>query len=339
MSYALNVHLQLGETSDSKINQLVKVLDCLSLFDLPSETDKPFLRFAYGEVLTQSCTKVAKVQLNTNSPQRVGCLLNNFWDEQHSISIKSVYPCSLYDNDLDRAVESVTPLDIILYGNKYENGYYCERYGDLLLVFDNVNTFSMPHLLAKQAGKAAIFADKLRYNSICANLKSNYEAVIEALTLIIEALNPQHLITCTGDTEVNPLVAHEIYHKDIQDFARDLYKIAYLHERGGAYFLTDVTPSVSLPAWKRLFNYGYLRKSQKKTAKRFIEQVQLLANKMLEEKNGFYLFNEDIESCLQELPDIKASKMGTSYLVSANGSPFSYIESLYFSLLTKAIAN
>ena len=284
-----------------------------------------------------------RMSLTEKFSPRVGDLdevrpfLEALWTTKISAWIESEYPYLDYDVYEDVIVERKRPLTIVFNGVDFLQGHDKKRNGQVEILFDNIGSFLVSQTLIERAATADTTENLTRWRSMIARISRNYEYVRNTIKAIIAEAQPTHLLTCT-ESDVHPLLAHDIYHSRLDDFAADLLKIAKLHEYGGVYFC-DVEPDdpAFFPPWKGR-TYGYWRGIYgQNTSDELAARLQPYVDLILQSQQRIKIPREATERCLLSSPDITAEKIGDSYLISARSSSQYYIEQPYFCLFDSLV--
>jgi hypothetical protein len=229
-------------------------------------------------------------------------------------------------------VELRRPLVVTFYRGNYFQGHYRNRFGHVEITFDSINSFMVPHTLIVKAAQADNAESLAKRGLMIAQISNNYQYARNIIRAVIADARPTHLLSCT-ESDVNPLVAHDIYHSQLEDFGNDLLKIAKLHEYGGMYFC-DVEPGTPefLPPWKQEA-YGYWRGDYgRNTSDQLVAGLQPYVDQILSNSHSVKIPTETIEKCLASLVDVVTEPIGEGYLVSSRGGSMDYVEGPYFCL-------
>lgn len=333
MSYSLNIHIWLGSDKATSISSYMSVFDCVSITGFSNEVVSRFRVF--DQPFSLQVDKTESLNYSEIKP-----LLTQYWGNERYIAIDTEYPIMVYDQTKDKIINAFYPLDIEFYGINYgENCYYHKRFGHIELSFQNVGNFAIPSELPE---KARTFSDagenSEKYLVMISQLGMNYDRISKLIRKIAEKIDPLHVIACT-ESDVNPLVSHSIYHRDIEDFTKDLVRIALLHEFGGSYFsVLENETSTNLPPWKEASGYGYLRgKFGDNSNECLKEKLEHLSNFVLLNREWISLPIENIAKELELNTDTSSEKIGRGYLLTSFNAPFSYLEDIYFRIYRRII--
>lgn len=320
MSFSVGIHLWIPAEAGEQFEKFRGVLECTPTpvkyreFDGSELTPKRFNRV---QVFDHCFAEVLDRKIETNGIEDVLALLEGYRRPDICYVVGSIFNFLDYDQEKDEIYTSAGPLDVAHYGPEYcLGGSYYKTRGPFQLSFSN----------------AAVFMADRAVES----LRDNYNEVVTDLAKrIIAETDPIHLVVCT-ESEVHPLTAHSIYHRHWQDFFSDLIKIAQLHEQGGVYFseLTEDDPAF-VPARKSTMDYGYLRgRFGDNSAAAFVMQLQPLVDKLLQNDGELPNSRSSLDKYFADLKFTTAEKLNKSYLLTALGSPFSYLEEPYFKLFS-----
>lgn len=344
MSSDVNIHLWLGhEVRAPSLKTLESVLQSIPVPQHVDFSGKPFKRFDRISIFDTSFSRlVLDKEINTNDISVVLAECRPFIGSKFHYEINSAFDCLLY-NDNDKSLEeTIHPLTINFYGSDYGwRGLECKSYGPIRLDFSNTKTFQVPQSLVDQIKSVANQRNVAnRWLQMLPQINRNFEAVSNLAKQLILALNPVHMLICS-DLEVHPLTSHAIYHKDVQDYVRDLERIARLHEYGGVYFC-GVTPDdpAFIPARKHPPSYGYLRdRYSAGTDEQFTEMLQPMVDTILANPEYLRLTRGDIVNCFESLISTEVHKLNDSYYLSVPDVPFAYLEEPYFRLYEAVFDN
>ena len=334
MSYSLNVHVWFDAESDLSLQKLCSILTSVGELSLLLERPGDEHLFSRVRVFDGPHSLAIDESFESNDVSEVTGILEGQLKENVRISIDSIYPIKGFDEDNLSVSRFFSPLDVNFYGTEYGRGSHYRRFGRVELSFHNVNGFSIPESLIEKiriATKAG--EDSSRFLSILSDLRSNFEIITDLIKLLVPRVDPIHVLVCT-ESDVNPLVAHTIYHKNLKDFIVDLQRIAILHEFGGSYLSAVERSEIGvLPPWKIASSYGYLRgQFGEGSDASFKEKVQRLADAVLD--NDIYV---DVDpniarNCIDNASDSASEDIGKGLLLTSIDAPFSYIEDPYFCL-------
>jgi hypothetical protein len=316
------------------------VLDCCptpgvssDLGAVPSQFRRILIESDRGTIIDES--------LNSDRPEDFFDVVRSHQNENTHTLIESLYQYWEYDDAKDILVRLERPLDINLYGSKYvQRGYYYKRYGPLRIAFYNVQSFRIPQTLIGAIHRAQAHGiDATKWLRMIPKLSQNY-SVVKAITQAIIAHNPlDHVVVCT-ESEIHPLTAHGIYHRYPQDFFKDLYKIARLHEYGGLYFC-DVSSNdpAFIAARKSTLNYGYLRGNFGDRSNHLLaEKIQQMVNVIMKAADEIQPTRGQLEECFTSMVDTDVEEINGGYLLSAGEAPFAYLEEPYFMLYDRLLS-
>ena len=335
MSYSLNIHIWLKTENEGNLSNFIKLLKCYSRFLNLEEKSAGESLYSRVRLYDSPFSIITDKKIETDHLSQLTDLIEEKWQESYHISIDSLYTIKKYDEYKDGINEEFRPADIYFYGNTYgnDNYYQHQRFGQIEISFHNVNHFAVPTILTEKLENSVSIDEGERYLSLINTIESNYMLVSSLVKNIISSIDPLHIVVCT-ESDINPLVSHTIYHKDLLDFATDLKRIAVLHNLGGLY-LSTVNPQIisSLPPWKIASSYGYLRgKYGMNNTDFFSREVQNLADFIISNENCVEARQDIIDYCFTSLNITNIEKIGDSFLLTAKGSPFSYIDEPYFKL-------
>ena len=336
MSDDVNIHIwEEPNTQVEGLQIFANVLECVAV---PQHSDEGRLltRFEQLRVYETSFSNVVLDEaIRTNDVSKVLSRLERHRGPRVHYEITSAYDCFHLEPQTGKMKPWIKPLTINYFGRDYgRQGLEYKSYGPVRLDFSNTKAFRVPQSLiddVKQLAEGG--SDTSEALRTIAQLGRNFDAVSRVAKRVIQKLNPTHLLICT-ELEVHPLTAHAIYHRDWQDFANDLEKIARLHEYGGVYFC-DVAPDD--PAFreprKSPPDYGYLRgEYASRTEDEFVETLQPIVHAILRHPERIAVFRDQIEDSFQGLPSTEIERLNDSYYLSVIDSPFDYLEEPYFSL-------
>ncbi len=322
-----------------------KVLEC---FPKP----EPYIEF-YGEDASKEISLPKFLQLNIYRQTRVEIFKERFetddldlvWEKinehkqkNYQFQVYSAFNFYDYHDEKHEVFKTINPLDVQLNGLEYgfrENEHF-RRYGLIEIAFYKVGYFQINNRLIEKSKHSA---DSHKYARMVEKLRQNYEyAVLKFAREIIKHTNPEHLIVCT-EGEIHPLTAHSIYHRNWEDFVSDWLKIAELHSDGGVYF-TEINPN-ALPPYiesrrKSEADYGHLREwSKDKNENEFSKNLQPKIDYILANQDKIKLTRNELEDCLVELEKTEFREIENSFLLTAHGAPFKYLEEPYFKIFEK----
>jgi hypothetical protein len=327
VSFSVGIHL-LWDHSELDIRDTWRrVLRCVPEpieyldFDGGPHLPKKFLR---EQVFDRCQREIYNQSVNSDDYEDVIALLDDYAlpDVRHNVD--SVFNFLDYEADKGGLFVSVGPMDFSFFGPQYcRGGFHRKTRGDLEISFSNLGSFLVDSALPP---------------TIVEKLRGNYEmAVVSLAKTLVAETDPAHLVVCT-ESEVEPLTAHSIYHRDWREFFVDLEKIARLHEFGGGYFF-DIPPddpafTVFNKPRKVSLDYGYLRTQYgDDLALELAGRLQPYVDRLL--KSGRSL-EEGSELLLAKtfegLQSTKVERLKDSYLLTAHNSPFAYLEEPYFKL-------
>jgi hypothetical protein len=332
MSFALDIHLWPSSDVESDIDLYRIALDCVPTPGISS--DLGVVPAKFRRMLIESGTReIIDEKLNSNEPDDFFEVIKVHQNEDTHTLVESLYQYWDYDDASDMLVKVERPLDLNLYGSKYvQQGYYYKRYGPIRIAFYNVQSFRIPQSLINAIRKAqALRKDATKWLRMIAQLSQNYSIVKDYVRAIIVRNVLDHLVICT-ESEVHPLTAHGIYHRYPQDFFKDLYKIAKLHEYGGLYFC-DVSSNdpAFIAARKSTLDYGYLRGDfGNRSNKLFAEKTQRMVNVIMQTADKVQPTREQLEECFTLMADTDIEDINGGFLLNVKEAPFDYLEEPYF---------
>jgi hypothetical protein len=305
LSFSIGIHLWWPPERGEQFQKLGRVLECIPLpvkyLELDGSEAVP-KRFNRVVVFEECFATVFDRTMETDRVADVLTLLERYQRPDVSFVVGSVFNFLDRDQDKDETYTSAGPLDVNYYGVEYcLGGSYYKSRGPVQLTFSDTAAFA-----------------------------NNYDAVLmELAKKIIAATDPVHLVVCT-EAEVHPLTAHSIYHRNWSDYFNDLVRIARLHERGGVYFseLSETDPAFAAPR-KATMDYGYLRgRFGDNSVAAFVAQLQ----RLLQGDGRVMKSKSVLDECFADLKHTMAERLNDSYLLTALGSPSSYLEEPYFKL-------
>ena len=327
MSYSVAINLWFEEES---VDNCLSVLTAISR--IQSEQGDESSAFSQVKLFDEPLSKVAEFKPAKEGLDEICSYLKQQWSRIGYASIESSYPFLDYEDEFDSVVELRRPLDVKFYRTSYVQGHYQKRFGHVEITFDSINSFLVPHKLIVKAAETDTAESLMKRKLMIAQISNNYQYVRNIIKAVIADARPIHLLSCT-ESDVNPLVAHDIYHSRLEDFCNDLLKIAKLHEYGGMYFC-DVQPGTPefLPAWKQQA-YGYWRgRYGRNNSDELVARLQPYVAQVLRNSHPIKIPTETIEKCLASALDAVAEPIGEGYLVSSRGGSMDYIEEPYFCL-------
>jgi hypothetical protein len=336
MSFSIGVHLWWDENQGGHFEHLRGVLNCIPLprsyreFDGSEVTPTRFNRVrVYAPYFDERLDQY----LQTNDSRELLRLVENYPSESSRFLIDGAFNFLEYDPRTEELFTSAGPLGVEFFGplQGVTKDYY-ERYGLVEVSFLGLSPFQIdPSLLNDRNTHPSHGTGK--NDELIRKLQANYdEAVLNLSREIIKATDPKHLLICT-EREVHPLTAHGIYHRESNDFITDLEKIASLHEFGGVYFCKANSDDISLPPRKSSLDYGYLRGPfGTRTASLFARKLQPIVDAVLNGSCSTKITRNELENVLYGSQTTTTFSMLDSYLLTAQNSPFAYIEEPYFKL-------
>ena len=329
MSFSLGIHLWWNEDPDlssSLVKSILKSVAEPSGRSLNETREALPPKIQTVQIFEKCFKEIHRESVETDNLDAVISTLGDL-HENRCYVVSTWIEYLEYESGEDEVAESITGMDAVFFGREYcLGGTYYKTRGRVELSISNVNIF---------APDPGLSGDSDRHRTFIEQLNTNYETVIEPLvSRLIAECKPSHLLVCT-EAEVHPLTCHTMYHQDWHEFFADLTKIARLHEEGGVYFCETMIddPARQLPR-KTGLDYGYLRgKFEQDNAAALVERLEPLSDKLLNEEivpNNYSL--ETLEQIFAQLKQTKVMKVDDGYLLSAHGSPFSYLEEPYFDL-------
>lgn len=330
MSFALDIHLFPASDAENKFALFRSLLDCIP--DPGISFDLGAIPAKFRRVLIKSGTRIIlDEKFISDSPEDFFEVVRTHHNEDTHALIESLYQYWHYDETQDSLLRVERPLDINLYGS---NGYYYKRYGPVRISFYNIESFRIPHTLIDVIQKAQTQRkDATKWLRMIVQLSQNYSVVRDYVRRIIADNLLDHLVICT-ESEVHPLTAHGIYHRNPQDFLKDLSKIAELHEHGGLYFC-DVNSNdmAFIAARKSTLDYGYLRSnSGNRSNIQLAEKIGQMADVIMQTADRVQPTREQMEECFTLMIDTDIEEINGGYLLQAKDAPFNYLEEPYFIL-------
>ncbi|MBK8148062.1 MAG: hypothetical protein IPN69_16395 [Acidobacteria bacterium] len=218
------------------------------------------------------------------------------------------------------------PLALSLYGIGDDWRDSRSRPGNFEIAFDNVNDFRTDY---EPSGTFDI------------SKRSNFELHVEVISKIAKRLDPDHMFTTTGDTDVGPLVAHQVYHRRIKDFASDLVVSAHLHNTGEFDYSQQADHRHRDHPWRESWeNYGYLRREKgRKYLEKFIHRVDEISETILKSPSMVDIGESAILSTVLDQKDVYVELVGNGVLLSVSNSPTKYLDATYFALYDRILGN
>lgn len=331
MSYSicLNIWLDKAESVEDYLSVLRGVSQACLAYKRSSSL------FYQIQLFDRRFSKVADFATKRGDLAEVCSYFKQRWSKTYHAWIEFMYPYLLYDEELDSVIETQTSATVQLNGVDYDEGYQTKRFGHVEITFDNINSFLLPHKLIVKVARADSNRNSIKWRAMIAQIGRNYDYVRNVIKTVIAEAQPRHLLSCT-ESDVNPLVAHDIYHSRLEDFGTDVLKIAKLHEYGGAYF-TDVQPDdrAFFPPWKK-DDYGYWRGHYgRNSTAELIAKLQPYVDRILRAPHSIEISSTTIEECLLSSLSTQAERIGESYLLSSRASSMDYIEEPYFCLFER----
>jgi len=335
MSIDVNIHVFLdADKMESQLDHFSKALSCIAV-PVHADREGPVTRFLELKAYNRGTIPSLKKEVNSNDVFTVIDSLKDLAGPTCHYEVSSAFDCLLYDDYHKAIKETVHPLTISYYGPEYGwRGFEFKRYGHIRIDFSNTKVFGIPaSLLDDIKGAAQRGGDTTEGLKIIPRIGRNFNVVEDLAKKLIATFDPVHVVVCSN-LEVTPFTSHAIYHRDIQDYVRDLQKIARLHEDGGLYF-HNVEPDepAFISARKTSPNYGLLRdKWAAGTEDEFAELLQPMVDTLLTRPEMLKLSNEEIEQILVNMDkdSTVAEKINDSYYVSVANPPWGYLEEPYF---------
>lgn len=334
MSDDVNVHIwQEPNSALEGLELFGRVLECVAI---PRHLDngRLFTRFEHIKVYDRSFTNtVLDEAIQTNDMAEVLSRLEAYTGSTIHCEVSSVFDCFRFDQTRKQLDPGLKPLTINYYSSGYGwNGLEFKSYGFARLDFSNTKAFRIPQVLVQNVRDVSENGgDPTEALRIIGQLGRNYDVVSDVAKRVIVNLDPTHLLICT-DLEVHPLTSHAMYHRDWKDYARDLTKIARLHEFGGLYFceIRPDDPAFRGPR-KSPPDYGYLRGHYGAGIENsFVKTLQPMVNAILRDPKRLQLSRDQLEESFRYFNDTQVQQLNNSYYLSVIGAPFAYLEEPYF---------
>lgn len=250
-----------------------------------------------------------------------------------AIEVAATYDSVGYDDVSQALVQSKRRLVAKRFGPKYGwQGLYFKSFGAVRLDWYSIKNFGVP-IEVVEAARQPSRADT-NFMQMIPILRQNYSGPLQVARELIAAFKPRHLVIYS-DLDLNPLTAHTIYHREIEDFARDLDAIVALHEHGGLYF-TSVQPDhpAFVPPRRLTASYGYLRSE---LGADWVDEITTRIDTAAAQHSlGVDLPPDEIRQALTDTPGTTTELLGNGALVTATDAPFDYVEEPFFRLFALA---
>lgn len=321
MSFSVGIHLLWDHTELDIRDTWRRVLGCVPDPIEYLDFDGPHLpkKFLRARVFDRCEREIYNQAVNSDDYEDVIALLADYVRSDVRHNVDSFFNFLDYEADKGGLFVSVGPMDFSFFGPQYCRGFFRKTRGDLQISFSSLGSFLVNSALPP---------------TIIEKLRGNYEtAVLGLAKTVVAETDPSHLVVCT-ESEVHPLTAHSIYHRDWREVFVDLDKIARLHEFGGGYFsdIPPEDPAFSKPR-KASLDYGYRRgQLEDRSASDLAGRLQPYVDRLLTRgrtPEGSELL---LAKAFAGLQRTKAERLKDSYLLSAHNSPFAYLEEPYFKL-------
>ncbi len=269
----------------------------------------------------------------TNRVEDIMAYLPRNISDSMAIEVAATYDSVGYDDVSQTLVQNKRRLVAKRFGSKYGwQGLYFNSFGPVRLDWYATKNFGVPI----EVVEAAKHPDRAHRNFIAMieALRRNYSGPLQMARELIELFNPRHLVIYS-DLDLHPLTAHTIYHREIDDFARDLDAIVALHEKGGLYFTTVSPDDPAFVQPRRVTaNYGYLRSE---LGPDWVEEITTRIDlAAAQHRAGVELPPDEIRQLLTDTPGATTELLGNGALVTATDAPFDYVEEPFLRLFALA---